>query len=132
MELLARTCKMEQMNAQRIFARIFVIFGGLFWVFMIWGAAWAYQGAPFTEALSGAAIYAVAIFAIFLIGMFYEYLVSLILVVGAGAIVVYGLVSGWEAGVWATVAFFFILPMIIAAALYFLAARMQNICNLAE
>jgi hypothetical protein len=30
------------------------------------------------------------------------------------------------------VIFFFVLPMLIAATLYSLAARMQKICNLAE
>lgn len=130
MELLAKTCKSEQMNAQRIFARIFVVLGGLFWVFMAWGAAWAYQGAPLTEALGGALVYAAAIAAIFLIGMFYENLAALILGAGAVAVVVYGVVMSWEAGVWGTVFFFFILPMLIAAALYFLAARMQKICSM--
>lgn len=130
MELLAKTCKSEQMNAQRIFARIFVVLGGLFWVFMAWGAAWAYQGAPLTEALGGALVYAAAIAAIFLIGMFYENLAALILGVGAVGVVVYGVVMSWEAGVWGTVFFFFILPMLIAATLYFLAARMQKICSM--
>jgi len=130
MELLAKTCNMEQMNAQRIFARAFVVVGGLFWVFMAWGKAWAYEGAPLTEALGGALIYAAVIAAIFLLGMFYENLAALVLAVGAVAIVVFGIVIGWETGVWATVFFFFILPMLIAAALYFLAARMQKICEL--
>lgn len=130
MELLAKTCKSEQMNAQRIFARIFVVLGGLFWVFMSWGAAWAYQGAPLTEALGGALVYAAAIAAVFLIGMFYEYLAALILGAGAVGVVVYGVVMSWEAGVWGTVFFFFILPMLIAATLYFLAARMQKICSM--
>jgi hypothetical protein len=129
MELLSRTCKSEVMNAQRIGARVFVVLGGMFWVAMSWGAAWAYQGAPLTEALGGALIYAAAIAAIFVIGLFYEYLTSAILAVGAVAIVVFGIVSGWETGVWATVFFFFILPMLIASALYFLAARMQKICT---
>jgi len=132
MELLARTCKTEQMNAQRLFARLFVIVGGLFWVFMAWGTAWRYQGAPFTEALGGAMIYAAVIAAIFILGMFYEYLTAVVLTVGAVGIVVFGLVTGWEAGVWATVFFFFIVPMIIAAALYSMAARMQKICELRE
>jgi len=130
MELLARTCKMEQMNAQRIFARIFVIVGGLFWIFMAWGAEWAYRGAPFSRALGGAAIYAAAIAVIFVIGLFYEYLVAAILVVGAVAVIAYGIFMGWEAGVWSTVFFFFVLPMLIAAALYGMAARMQKICTL--
>ena len=94
MELLARTCKTEQMNAQRILARLFVIFGGLFWVFMAWGAKWAYQGAPFTEALGGAAIYAAAVAVVFILGLFYEMLTALLLVIGAGAIIVFGFVSG--------------------------------------
>lgn len=129
MELLAKTCKSEQMNAQRIFARIFVVLGGLFWVFMAWGAAWAYQGAPFTEALGGALIYAAAIAAVFVIGMFFENLAALILGAGAVGVVAYGIIMSWEAGVWGTVFFFFVLPMLIAAALYFLAARMQKICT---
>jgi len=131
MELLAKTCNTETMNAQRILARAFVLVGGLFWVFMSWGAAWAYQGAPLTEALGGALIYAAVIAVIFILGMFYEYLTALILLIGAGALVVYGIIGGWEVGVWATVFFFFILPMLIAALLYFLAARMQKICTLA-
>ncbi len=130
MELLARTCNTETMNAQRIMARLFVLIGGLFWVFMSWGAAWAYQGAPLTEALGGALIYAAVIAVIFIIGMFYENLAAAILVVGAVAIVVYGIVGGWETGVWATVFFFFIVPMLVAAALYFFAARMQKICEM--
>lgn len=130
MDLLAKTCNTEQMNAQRLFARIFVIVGGLFWVFMAWGTSWAYKGAPFSEALGGALLYAAGIALVFVIGMFFENLAALVLSLGAVAIVVYGIVIGWEAGVWATVFFFFILPMIVAAALYSLAARMQKICSL--
>ncbi len=130
MELLAKTCNTEQMNVQRIFARVFVVLGGLFWVFMAWGAAWAYQGAPITRALGGALIYAAAIAVLFVVGLFYENVAAALLAVGAVAIVVLGIVSGWEVGVWATVFFFFILPMLVAATLYFLAARMQKICTL--
>jgi len=131
MELLARTCKMESMNAQRILARTMLIIGGLFWVFMAWGAAWAYQGAPFTEALGGALIYAAAIAVVFIIGLFYEYLAALILVLVAIGLVIWGIVSGWEPGVWGTVFFFFLLPMLISAALYASSARMQKICAMA-
>jgi len=130
MELLAKACNTEQMNAQRIFARIFVVVGGLFWVFMSWGASWAYQGAPLTRALGGALIYAAAIALVFVIGMFYENVAAALLGVGAVGIVAFGVVMGWEVGVWGTVFFFFILPMLIASALYFLAARMQKICSI--
>jgi len=129
MELLAKACNTEQMNAQRIFARVFVVVGGLFWVFMAWGTSWAYRGAPLMEAMGGALIYAAAIALVFLIGMFYENIAALILAAGAVGVVAYGVFMGWEVGVWGTVFFFFILPMLIASALYFLAARMQKICT---
>lgn len=130
MELFARTCKTEQMNAQRILARSFVLIGGLFWVFMAWGKAWAYEGAPFTEAMGGALIYAAGIAAVFILGLFYEYVTAALLGVGAVAVIVFGLVVGWESGVWAIVFFFFVMPMLIAACLYYLAARMQTICGI--
>jgi hypothetical protein len=130
MELLAKTCNTEQMNAQRIFARAFVLVGGLFWVFMSWGTAWAYKGAPLTQALGGALIYAAGIAVLFIIGLFYEYLASALLALGAVAVVVFGIITGWEVGVWGTVFFFFIVPMLVASALYFLAARMQKLCAL--
>lgn len=132
MELLARTCRTEQMNTQRIFARLFVLMGGVLWVFMAWGAQWTYKGAPITEAMGSALIYAVAIAAIFVVGLFYEYVASAILAAGAVAIVVIGLFSGWEPGVWAIALFFFVLPMIFASVLYAAAARMQRICTLQE
>lgn len=128
MELLAKTCKTEQMNAQRIFARLFVVAGGVLWVMMAWGAEWAYRGAPLTQALGGAAIYAVGIAVVFVLGLFYENLTAVLLLVGVAAIAVVGIVFAWETGVWATVFFVFMLPMLIAAALYALAARMQKIC----
>jgi hypothetical protein len=130
MELLAKTCKTEQMNAQRIFARLFVLAGGVLWVMMGWGAEWAYRGAPLTRALGGAAIYAAGIAVVFVLGLFYENLTAVLLLVGIVAIAVFGLVFAWEAGVWATVFFVFMLPMLIAATLYALAARMQKICAL--
>lgn len=130
MELLTKTCETEQMNVERILARTFVIVGGAFWVLMAWAAAWAYQGAPLTAALGNALVFAGGIAVIFVIGLFYEGLASVILAAGAVGIVVLGLISGWEAGLWATVFFFLMLPMFIAAALYALAARMQRICSL--
>lgn len=130
MELLARTCRTEQMNIQRIFARLFVLLGGVLWVFMAWGAQWAYKGAPITQAMGSALIYVIAIAVIFVIGLFYEYVASAILGAGALAIIVIGLFGGWEPGVWSLAIFFFVIPMLVASALYAAAARMQRICTL--
>ncbi len=132
MELLARTCNTEKLNAQRLFARMFVVFGGLFWVSAIWGAQSVYRGAPLAEAAGSAAIFAAVIAVVFVLGLFFEFLTAALLAVGAVGVIVFGIFMGWEAGVWATVIFFFVLPMIIAAALYFSAASMQKVCALAE
>lgn len=130
MELLARTCNLEQMNFQRIFARIFVFIGAAFWGFAAWGARWAYQGAPFSEALGFALLYAGSILVLFVIGLFYENLAALLAVIASLAVIVLGFIGGWEVGVWAVMFVFFVLPLLIAGALYFLAARMQKICTM--
>lgn len=130
MELLARTCNLEQMNFQRIMARVFVITGALFWGFSAWGAKWAYEGAPFTEALGLAAVYAGAIMLLFIVGLFYENLAAALAAAASLAVIVWGFVAGWETGVWSIMIVFFVLPLILAAVLYYLAARMQAICSL--
>lgn len=129
MELLARTCNTETMNVQRILARAFVIVGALFWGFAAWGAKWAYEGAPFTQALSYALAYAGSILVLLVIGMFFENLAAVLLALASVGIVAAGVLVGWETGVWATMAFFFILPLVVAAILFALAARMQKVCT---
>lgn len=121
---------MEQMNFQRILARAMLILGGIFWVSMIWGASWAYQGQPFAESFSNAAIFAAAIAAVFVLGLFYEYLAAIVLAVVAVGVIVWGIVAGWEPGVWGYAAFVILLPTVLSAALYAAAARMQNICEM--
>lgn len=130
MELLARTCKMEQMNVQRILGRAMIIIGALFWGFAAWGAQWAYLGSPFTVALTYALAYAGSLIAVLVLSMFYEQLAAWILAIASVAVVVLGIVGGWETGVWGVMIFFFILPLVAASALLFLAARMQKICSL--
>ncbi|TLM80217.1 MAG: hypothetical protein FDZ75_08505 [Actinobacteria bacterium] len=132
MEVLARTCNTERMNAERIFARIMLIIGGLFWIAAAWGAQWAYIGAPFTKALGYALIFAVGVAVVFIIGLFYENLAAMLLTAGAIAVVVWGIVAGWGTGVWATMFFFAIVPMLVSAALYALAAQMQRTCEIGE
>lgn len=130
MELLARTCKTERMNFQRILARLFLLFGGIFWVSAVFGARWSYQGAPLTESLADAGVYAIIVIVVFMVALFYETLAAILLAVAAVGVIVWGIVAGWEAGVWSTVAFFVLLPMLLSAALFAAAARMQRICSL--
>lgn len=130
MELFARTCHMERMNIERIFARLFVVLGGIFWIAMIWGTQTAVAGAPFTVVAAYSGLTALLVAAVFVVGLFYERAAAVLLIAGALALLVVGLVVGWEAGVWATVFFVLMLPMLVSAALYWSAARMQKICAL--
>lgn len=130
MELLAKTCKTEQANVQRIFARVFTAVGILFWFGWVWGAEYAYQGSPFFEAVGSALLFAAPVVVVFIVGMFYENIAAILMALTAVGIVVYGFVQGWETGVWATMFFFYVLPAVIASVLYALAARMQRICAL--
>jgi hypothetical protein len=121
---------MERMNIERIFARLLVVLGGLFWVAMIWGAQSAYVGAPFTLVAAYSGLTALMVAAVFVVSLFYERAAALLLLAGVVGLLVAGLVVGWEAGVWATVFFVLMLPMLVSAALYWAAARMQKICEL--
>ena len=130
MALLERTCKMDQMNFQRLAARIFVALGGLLWAAAAFGASFSYLDESFADAAQTALIPLGITVVALAVGWFYEKLAALLLVVGAGGVVVWGVVSGWETGVWVTMFFVMIAPMLIAALLFYLAARMQNICQL--
>jgi hypothetical protein len=137
MALLERTCKTEQMNFQRLAARIFVAIGGLLWVFMFFASNTAarYSGLSYSPGevvdagVSALIPLGVTVIAL-AVGWFYEKLAAVLLVLGAVGVVAWGAVAGWETGVWMLVGIFIIAPMLIAALLFWLAARMQAICTL--
>jgi hypothetical protein len=132
MELLAKTCKAERMNIERLAARIFVAAGGVLWAAAAFGASFTYQGESVTDSVASAFIpLGIAVVA-FLIGWFYENLAAVLLLAGAVVVVAWGVISGWEPGVWMIMIAVLVAPMVIAALLYMNAARMQKICTLEE
>jgi hypothetical protein len=132
MELLARTCKAERMNLERLFARAFVAFGGTLWIAGVLGANLSYQDKALSDsAMSALVPFAIAVAAL-IIGWFYETLAAYLLFGGSIAAVVWGITSGWETGVWLTMGAVLIAPMAIAGLLFLLASRMQRICTLEE
>jgi hypothetical protein len=132
MQLLARTCEYDRMNFQRLGARVFVAAGGAFWAVAAFGADFAYKDQSIEVAVGNAFVpLAIAVLAL-AVGWYYEVLVAAILLAGTIAVIAWGVVAQWEAGVWVIVAFVLIAPMVIAAVLFLLAARMQNICTLEE
>lgn len=132
MELMAKTCNYDRMNVQRLVARVFVVAGGVFWVAAAFGASFSYQGMSVVDSVGTALIpLAIAVFAL-LLGWFFEVLDAALLFLGAAVVVAWGLISGWEAGVWGIMLVFLVVPMVISAVLFLLAARMQKTCSLEE
>ena len=114
-----------RMNVDRLFARAFVIAGGLFWIIASFAALYAYVGASASAALLAAFFPFAATAATLAIGWFYERTVAALLVAGSLAVVVWGAVASWEVGVWILMAVFMIGPMLTAAALFTMARREQ-------
>ena len=130
MELMAKVCKSEEMNFERLAARIFVAAGGLFWVAAVFGMDFGYEDKSFGAAAQNALIYLAVALVVLGIGWFFENLAAALMLAGAVGAVIWGVVVGWEAGVWWLMAGVLIGPMMMAAILFYRAARMQRICEL--
>ena len=129
MELLARTCKSERMNFQRILARFLLICGIAFTFWMGFGNQYAYMGQPLGVATAYGLLFSGALIIVFVLGLFYENLAALLLALGALGIIVWGSMAGWTGGAWGAMGFLLALPMVISAIMYASAASMQKICS---
>ena len=114
-----------RMSVERIFARSFVIAGGLFWMIASFAALWAYEGRGASVALLAAFYPFAAAAAALAIGWYYERTAAVMLALGSLAVIVWGVMAQWEMGVWVLMMIFMVGPMVTAAALYFLARREQ-------
>ncbi|MDT8433673.1 MAG: hypothetical protein RQ731_02805 [Anaerosomatales bacterium] len=134
---MTRTCNFERMNVERLFARAFVVIGGLLWTVMLFASETAAKYTNFTytfdevvTAMGSALLPLAASVLVFVVGLFYEKLTALILVLGAAGVVVWGVIAGWAAPLWVVMGIALIGPMLLAALLFLLASRMQMICML--
>lgn len=113
----------NRMNMDRIFARGFVVAGGVFWMCASFAAAYSFVRAGAPAALLAAFYVFAATGATLVIGWFYERTAAALLVLGSAAVVIWGAVASWELGVWILMALFLIGPMLTAAALFTMARR---------
>jgi hypothetical protein len=127
-----KVCDRDRMIVERLFARGFVAMGGIFWASAVFGADWGYRGISPMVSARNALLPLVLTLAVLVVGWFYERFVSIALVAGAAAVVAWGAVSGWEMGVWSLVGLTLIAPMLVSASLYWMAARMERVCSIAE
>ena len=115
----------NRMNMDRLFARAFVLAGGLFWMTASFAALYNFVKAGAPVALLAAFYVFAATGATLAIGWFYERSAAALLALGSLAVVVWGVVVGWELGVWILMLMFLVGPMLTSAALFVMARREQ-------
>lgn len=131
MEIIARTCNTGVLAGERTAARLFAGLGAVIWSLLaIALAAFNLQTPNVAMLVILVAIPLVLSLLALVLGWFYENLGAVLLFAGAIATVVWGLVEGWELGVWGITALILIAPEIVAGVLFMMAARMQEVCLL--
>ncbi len=132
MELFARVCNYDRMNIERLIARAFVLLGGLFWFVAALGAATRYLEDG-EAVLNQAWILLGVTVLVFVLSLFFEVLVAVILFVAAVVFIAMAFVVPGIARETGTIALWLLFtaaPALVAAVLFLLAARMQNVCEL--
>lgn len=123
-----KECRSLGMNVERLVARVFVVGGGLFWIAASFMGDYGYHRVSALVSARNALLPLALSVIVLAIGWFFEYLASGILAVTTAGIVAWGVVTGWEIGVWVLIGITLMLPVVVAGALFFLAARMDTIC----
>jgi hypothetical protein len=129
--MATNACNLDRMTLQRISARSFVIIGGVFWVLAALAAGRGFVGGDGSiMSATTAMLPLVLTVAILAIGWFFEYAASAILAAGSVAVVAWGVIAGWEGGLWMLMLATLVAPMLISGTLFYLAARMHGICRI--
>jgi nitrate/TMAO reductase-like tetraheme cytochrome c subunit len=113
-------------NAERLFARGFVVAGGMFWVVAAFAGPYAFQDTSLAESLATAMWPFLATVVTLVVGWRYERLAAMLLLAASAALFAWGIINEWEIGVWILMAFVMFSPLLIAAILFFLASRAED------
>ena len=118
----ARESAETRVYVERGIARTFVILGGAFWgISLLASAVWYRQG---LESMFFVALIPFLLnMAALVLGWRYERAASVMLVLTSAAAVWWGVLSGFEPGVWALFTVLLIGPMMTASVLFWLARR---------
>jgi hypothetical protein len=120
------THALEIENAERLFARGFVIAGGVFWIIAAFAGPYAFGGVTAKQALAVAMWPFLAAAVTLLIGWYYERIAAVLLFAGAAAAIAWGVMFGWEGGVWMIMFAVLVAPMVIAGVLFLLAGHSET------
>lgn len=125
-----KTCDTNRLTIERIMARTFVVLGGLFWTIAAFTGPYFFGAVGLPASLRTALIPLGITIVALAVGWFFERPAAVLLVVGAAVIAVIGLFMAWEPVVWLVIGLFIMVPMLVSATLFVLAARMQDVCDL--
>lgn len=127
----------REFNWERLIARTLVVVGGLFWVLVVLGAQKAaytefvYSLPEFTRGAMIALIPLAITVVAFLLGLVYERLTGILLLVIAVAMIIWGVFEHWgEFVLWVTAVSILVAPTAFAGVFYLLAARTQEVHEL--
>lgn len=110
---------------ERLFARGFVILGGVFWVAATFAGPVAFGDVGIVASVKTAIWPFLATLLTLVIGWKYERLASVLLFGASAAVPIWGLLYNWEAGVWLLMVCLLIAPMALAGILFLLAERAE-------
>ena len=110
---------------ERLFARGFVIIGGVFWVAATFAGPFAFGDVGMAASIKTAAWPFAATVLTLLIGWTYERLAAVMLFGASAAVPIWGVLYGWEPGVWLMMVGLLVAPMALAGVLFLLAARAE-------
>jgi hypothetical protein len=127
-----RVCHEVGMGLERLFARAFVVAGGLFWMAASFMGDYGYHRVSTLVSARNALLPLALTVVVFVLGLYSERATSALLGAGFLAILGWGVIGGWETGVWVLMGATLIAPIAISGVLYFLAADMQTVCSLAS
>jgi hypothetical protein len=133
MNLMLRAKDTGELNIDRVFARVLLVTGGTFWMWALLGAQNMAYGALYNlpelaQGLMLAAIPLVITIVLFVVGLFYERLAGVLLLLVAVAMILWGIVAHWgEVLLWLTAFSVLVAPSGFAGVLYLLAARTQEV-----
>jgi len=134
MDVMLRAKDTGRVNVERILARSFVLLGGLFWTLAFFGANTraSYTNFVYTlpevgRAATMALIPLAITVSVFVLGMYFERLAGVLLLLISAAMIAYGVVNYLgEVVLWVTAVSVLVAPSAIAAILYLFAARTQE------
>jgi hypothetical protein len=136
MNYMLRTRNTGQLNIDRVFARLFTIGGGVFWIAAFFGGTTranytevAYTLPELAKGATSAFIPLALVVAVLVLGFFYERLTGIVLAVVAVVMIVWGAIVHpltADPVLWVTAFSVLVLPSLIAGALFELAARRQE------